>query len=143
DLHAHVYPGGTWLGVDAEYVGNRSGTTTFVDAGSAGPSNIDGFVGHVIEPSAVRIIPFVNVSFAGLASFGTEAPECEDPRLLRPDDVLRAIGRHRDVVAGVKVRIGRSASGSAGLSPLVTALEVAAEAGLPVMCHLDEPPPQR
>ena len=39
DLHTHVYWGGTSLGVDAAEVARRSGTTTFVDAGSAGPGN--------------------------------------------------------------------------------------------------------
>ena len=38
DLHTHVYWGGTSLGVDAVEVARRSGTTTFVDAGSAGPA---------------------------------------------------------------------------------------------------------
>jgi dihydroorotase len=38
DLHTHVYWGGTSLGVDAAEVARRSGTTTFVDAGSAGPA---------------------------------------------------------------------------------------------------------
>ncbi|HEU5481269.1 MAG TPA: hypothetical protein VFU90_15595, partial [Candidatus Tumulicola sp.] len=42
DLHTHVYWGGTSLGVEAEPVMRRSGTTTFVDAGSAGPGNFAG-----------------------------------------------------------------------------------------------------
>src|SRR6202011_4327240 len=37
DLHTHVYWGGTSLGVEAVEVARQSGTTTFVDAGSAGP----------------------------------------------------------------------------------------------------------
>ena len=39
DLHSHVYWGGTSLGVDAEIIAKRSGTTTFVDAGSAGAAS--------------------------------------------------------------------------------------------------------
>jgi len=53
DLHTHVYWGGTSLSVDAEFVGRRSGTTTFVDAGTAGPGNFLGFRKHVIERSAL------------------------------------------------------------------------------------------
>src|SRR5215831_18336186 len=63
DLHTHVYWGGTTLGVDAAGVARRSGTTTFVDAGSAGPGNFHGFRRHVIEPSPLRIFPYLNVSF--------------------------------------------------------------------------------
>jgi dihydroorotase len=51
DLHTHVYWGGTSLGVDAAEVARRSGTTTFVDAGSAGSDIFHGFRRHVIEPS--------------------------------------------------------------------------------------------
>ena len=57
DLHTHVYWGGTSLGVEAVEVARQSGTTTFVDAGSAGPGTFHGFRRHVIEPSPLRIIP--------------------------------------------------------------------------------------
>jgi len=57
DLHTHVYWGGTSLGVEAAEVARQSGTTTFVDAGSAGPGIFHGFRRHVIEPSPLRIIP--------------------------------------------------------------------------------------
>ncbi|MBV9152839.1 MAG: amidohydrolase/deacetylase family metallohydrolase, partial [Alphaproteobacteria bacterium] len=66
DLHTHVYWGGTSLGVDAGAVARRSGTTTFVDAGSSGAGNFNGFRRHVIEPSPVRILPYLNVSFPGI-----------------------------------------------------------------------------
>src|SRR5947209_6833293 len=39
DLHSHVYWGGTSLGVDADRLAAKSGTTTFIDAGSAGAGN--------------------------------------------------------------------------------------------------------
>jgi dihydroorotase len=41
----------------------------------------------------------------------------------------------------VKVRVGRHASGAAGIAPLDIALEVADAVGLPLMAHIDEPPP--
>src|SRR5262249_48177905 len=52
DLHTHVYWGGTSLGIDAEDFCRRSGVTTAVDTGSAGPGNFSGFRKHVIERSA-------------------------------------------------------------------------------------------
>ena len=36
DLHAHVYRGATYYGVDADEIGARSGVTSWIDAGSAG-----------------------------------------------------------------------------------------------------------
>src|SRR6202171_4349837 len=62
DLHTHVYWGGTSLGVDAPALARSGAVTTFVDTGSAGPGNFAGFRRHVIEPSPVRIIPYMSVS---------------------------------------------------------------------------------
>ena len=145
DLHTHVYWGGTSLGVDAAAVARQSGTTTFVDAGSAGPGNFHGFRRHVIEPSPLRIIPFLNVSFPGIFAFSgpVMVGECADLRLIDPRECVRVIEANRDVIAGVKVRVGRSAGGASGVAPLDIALEVAQETGLPVMAHLDNPPPSR
>jgi dihydroorotase len=145
DLHTHVYWGGTSLGVDAAEVARRSGTTTFVDAGSAGPGIFHGFRRHVIEPSPLRIIPYLNVSFPGIfaLSAAVAVGECADLRLLDPRECVRVIEANRDLIAGVKVRVGRNAGGASGVAPLDTALEVAEETGLPVMAHLDNPPPSR
>jgi dihydroorotase len=145
DLHTHVYWGGTSLGVDAVEVARRSGTTTFVDAGSAGPGIFHGFRRHVIEPSPLRIIPYLNVSFPGIfaLSAAVAVGECADLRLLDPRECVRVIEANRDLIAGVKVRVGRNAGGASGVAPLDIALEVAEETGLPVMAHLDNPPPSR
>jgi dihydroorotase len=145
DLHTHVYWGGTSLGVDAAEVARRSGTTTFVDAGSAGPGNFRGFRRHVIEPSPLRIIPFLNISFPGIFAFAASVMvgECADLRLLDLRECVRVIKANRDLIAGVKVRVGRNAGGASGAAPLDMALEVAEESGLPVMAHLDNPPPSR
>ena len=145
DLHTHVYWGGTSLGVDAAEVARQSGTTTFVDAGSAGPGNFHGFRRHVIESSPLRIIPFLNISFPGIFAFGASVMvgECADLRLLDLRECVRVIKANRDLIAGVKVRVGRNAGGASGAAPLDMALEVAEESGLPVMAHLDNPPPSR
>lgn len=145
DLHTHVYWGGTSLGIDAAEVARRSGTTTFVDAGSAGAGTFHGFRRHVIEPSPLRIIPYLNVSFPGIfaVSAAVSVGECADLRLLDARECARVIRANRDLVAGVKVRVGRNAGGASGVAPLDIALEVAEETGLPVMAHLDNPPPSR
>jgi dihydroorotase len=145
DLHTHVYWGGTSLGVDAAALARQSGTTTFVDAGSAGPGNFHGFRKHVIEPSPVRILPYLNVSFAGIYAFSPSVMigECADIRLLDLRECRRVAQENRDLVVGIKVRVGRGASGDSGVAPLDMALEAAESVGLPVMCHLDFPPPSR
>jgi dihydroorotase len=145
DLHTHVYWGGTSLGVEATEVARRSGVTTCIDAGSAGPGNFHGFRRHVIEPSPVRILAYLNLSFAGIYAFSASVMigECADIHLLDLRECRRVAEANRDLVVGIKVRVGRHASGASGIAPLDMALEVAEAAGMPVMCHLDYPPPSR
>src|SRR5271155_478896 len=83
DLHSHVYWGGTSLGIDAEDFCRRSGVTTAVDTGSAGPGNFAGFRKHVIEKSEVRILAYLHVSFAGIYAFSTRVAVGESPLLVR------------------------------------------------------------
>ena len=143
DLHTHVYWGGTSLGIDAEDFARRSAVTTCVDTGSAGPGNFAGFRKHVIERSAVRILPYLHVSFAGIYGFSNRVMvgEGHDIRLLAARDCLEVVEANRDLIIGIKVRIGRTASGTAGIVPLDVAEQVADAANLPMMVHIDEPPP--
>lgn len=145
DLHTHVYWGGTSLGVAAELLARTGGVTTFIDAGSAGPGNFHGFRKHVIEPSPVRILPYLNVSFPGIFAFSKTVMvgECSDMRLIDAREAVRVALENKDLVLGIKVRVGKSASGTSGIMPLDIALDVAEEAGLPLMAHLDMPPPAR
>lgn len=145
DLHTHVYWGGTSLGVNADGIGPASGTTTFVDAGSAGAGNILGFRRHVIERSQVRILALLNISFAGIFAFSRRVMmgECGDLRLCDAREAVAAVREHAAVISGMKVRVGRHAGDASGLAPLNIALEVAEQMGLPLMAHLDDPPPSR
>jgi dihydroorotase len=143
DLHTHVYWGGTSLGVDPLALARSAGVSTLVDTGSAGPGNFPGFRAHVIDPSPVRIIAYVNISFAGIYGFSRRimVGEGGDQRLMAPQDTLDVLDAHRDAIAGVKVRVGRHASGTAGIVPVEIARQVAEEAGVPMMVHIDHPPP--
>ena len=146
DLHTHVYWGGTSIGVDAVALARKSATATFVDAGTAGAGNFPGFRKHVIEPALpVRILPLLNVSYAGIFAFSSTVMvgECEDLRLLDLKECVRVAQENADLIVGIKVRVGRSASGSSGVAPMDMALEVAEATGLPLMAHLDHPPPSR
>jgi dihydroorotase len=143
DLHTHVYWGGTSLGIDVEDFCRRSGVTTAVDTGSAGPGNFAGFRKHVIERSQVRILAYLHVSFAGIYAFSPRVMvgESEEIRLMAPIDAAEVANANRDIIVGIKVRVGARASGRSGTVPLDIALQVAEETGLPVMAHIDDPPP--
>ena len=145
DLHTHVYWGGTSIGVDPDQHADKSACTTLVDAGTAGPGNFPGFLKHVIEPARVRVVPFLNVSFAGIFAFSESVMigECSNLELLNAKEALAVAVQNRDTIAGIKVRVGRYASGASGVEPMMIALDVCEEADLPLMCHLDHPPPSR
>jgi dihydroorotase len=143
DLHTHVYWGGTSLGIDAEEFCRTSGVTTSVDTGSAGPGNFAGFRKHVIEPSEVRILAYLHVSHAGIFGFSNRVMvgESEELRLMDPISAAEVADANRDLIVGIKVRVGRHSSGTSGIVPLEIALEVADQVGMPLMCHIDHPPP--
>jgi dihydroorotase len=108
DLHTHVYWGGTSLGIDAEDFCRRSGVTTAVDTGSAGPGNFAGFRKHVIERSEVRILAYLHVSFAGIYAFSPRVMvgESEELRLMAPFDAV-------EVATPIATSSSESKSGSA------------------------------
>src|SRR5271165_4358419 len=142
DLHTHVYWGGTSLGVDPVRL-LKGGCTTLVDTGSAGPGNYAGFLAHVIQTSPVRILAFLNVSFAGIYGFSHRVMVGEggDLRLMAPIDTVEAARAHPDTIVGIKVRVGMHASQGSGVIPLDIARQAAEELGLPMMVHIDHPPP--
>jgi dihydroorotase len=143
DLHTHVYWGGTSLGIDAEEFCRTSGVTTAVDTGSAGPGNFAGFRRHVIEKSEVRILAYLHISFAGIYGFSHRVMvgESEEMRMMAPRDAAEVADANRDLIVGIKVRVGLHASGTSGVAPLDIALQVADEIGMPLMAHIDHPPP--
>lgn len=143
DMHAHVYWGGTALGIDGDALAKRAGTTTWLDVGSAGAGNFEGFHRHVIARSETRILALLHVSFAGIFAFSKDVMvgESKDRDLLEPEVCARVAMAHPELIRGIKVRIGARTSGVHGLTPLHLALEAAERAGLPVMCHIDDMPP--
>lgn len=143
DLHTHVYWGGTSLGIDADEFCRTSGVTTSIDTGSAGPGNFAGFRKHVIERTEVRILAYLHISFAGIYAFSKThmVGESKNMELMAPRQAVEIAEKNRDVIVGIKVRVGLHASGDQGTAPLNVALQVADEVGMPLMCHIDHPPP--
>ena len=151
DLHNHVYRGGNSLSIDPESVLMRSGVTTWVDAGSAGAGNFSGFYEFVIQKSRVRIIPFLNIAFAGIFGFMpnrsqanpvTVVGELCDIRLAHLDAAVQTADRYADIIAGIKIRSGVDDScGCAGIEPVLTAKKAAAIIKKPLMVHIGYPPP--
>ena len=139
DLHAHVYRGATFWGIDADAVGSRSGVTCWIDAGSSGALTLAGLREFIIARSAVRIYALLNIAYIGLTG-----PDYELRNLEYCDTGLFEIvaNQNRDVVLGVKVRMGQSTVGPSHIEPIKRAREAADRCQLPLMVHIATPPPE-
>jgi dihydroorotase len=144
DFHTHVYWGGTSISIDADKLARRCGTTTWLDVGSAGPGNFAGFRKHVMEVSQTRILAYLHVSHAGIFAFSPSVMvgESQDMRLMDTETCAAVARDNPDLIRGIKVRVGANTSGVNGIAPLYHAIEAADRVGLPVMCHIDRPPPR-
>lgn len=138
DLHVHVFWGASPFGIEPDRHCLASGTTTVVDAGSAGALTFPAFRRYVIEVARTRILPFLNIGATGLLSSGLG--ELEDLRFIDKAAALQTIERHRDLVQGIKVRLSHEIVGDNGHVALKTALEVSEVARLPIMVHVGDTP---
>ncbi|HTS51957.1 MAG TPA: amidohydrolase/deacetylase family metallohydrolase [Burkholderiales bacterium] len=140
DLHAHVYPQASALGLPADELVPYTATTTYVSAGDAGANNFSAFKHYIIAQSRLRIFAFVHISNIGLAGF----PVGEELNLdyLDVEAAARTVAENADVALGVKVRMTKSIVGANGLEPLKRALAAAERAGggARVMCHIGDAP---
>lgn len=144
DIHTHVYWGATYLSVDANVVARTGGTTTLVDAGSSGAATFAGFRRFIVDQSEPRVLAFLNISQPGMFCYGINmmVGEVDDFRLLSAKAAFEVADKNRDVIVGIKVRLGATESGALSLGALDVALEAADWLGLPVMAHVELPPPR-
>lgn len=124
DLHTHVYEHATPLGIDGDTFCLRRGTTTVIDAGSAGYLIFPGLRHHIAERATCRVLAFLHISSIGLAASGlggeSRLPgELESLAFAAVPDAAAFINENRDMIVGVKIRVSASvaADGKYGLIP--------------------------
>lgn len=139
DLHAHVFRGQD-LGLDVDVIGPRSGTTTYVDAGSAGAHLFGAFLRSTVETASSRIVAFLNISTIGTTSI-LLAGELANLDYCDEAACESAVARYSEHIVGIKVRASGNVAGPNGLEALRRALRVAERVGLPVMVHVGPTPP--
>src|SRR3954469_6980926 len=69
DLHSHVYPYGSAIGIPADELVPHQGTTTCVSAGDTGANNFAAFRRHIVAQTRTRLYAFVHIANMGLAPF--------------------------------------------------------------------------
>lgn len=138
DLHTHIFPDGTFWGVDPEPVSWRTGVTTFVDAGSAGAFSAGALLHQCANRSSPRVYAFLNISTIGLIA---ETGESRRAELCDAKLAAATIEAHREFFVGVKCRLDHRAVGEMGLLPLHRAIQAAEATALPVMVHIGAGPP--
>lgn len=143
DIHTHIYHKATFYGVDPDLIAARSVVATMVDAGSAGAGNFAGLRDFIFARSPFRLLAYLNISYPGIFAFDRDfvVGEAAIRELLSIDRCVEVAAENRDVIVGVKVRLGSNTSGSVGLEALDRAVSAAERLSLPVMSHIGRPPP--
>ncbi|MEK7406042.1 MAG: amidohydrolase family protein, partial [Acidobacteriota bacterium] len=107
DLHTHCAWGVTGLSIEADPVAARSGTTTWVDAGSFSCEQAGGFRRFTVERAQARIFGYVYLYP------DTRNPDIEPVKYVR--GFMRRTGEaavaNRDIVLGIKMQVGSNMNG--------------------------------
>ena len=136
DLHAHVFPYGSAIGIPADELVANQATTTLVSAGDAGANNIAAFRRFIVPATRARLYAFVHIANHGLTGF--PVPELYNIDFAQVDAAARAIAENSDIVLGAKVRMSENVIAKHGLEPLKRAIMACERSGTggKVMCHI-------
>ena len=136
DLHAHVYPYGSALGLPADEMVPFDGVTTVVSAGDAGANNIAGLRRFIAAQSRTRTFAFVHIANMGLAAF--PVAELYNIDFAQVDACAKAIAENPDFALGAKVRMSENVIAQHGAEPLRRAIQACELSGRPakIMMHI-------
>ena len=136
DLHCHVFPYGSAIGIPADELVAHQCTTTCVSAGDAGANNFAAFRRYVVAQTRTRLYAFVHIANIGLAGF--PVPELYNIHYARVEEAARAVAENADLVLGIKVRMSENVIAKHGTEPLKRAIAACEKAGTgtKVMCHI-------
>ena len=136
DLHAHVFPYGSAIGIPADELVPFQATTTLVSAGDAGANNIAAFRRAIVGQTRSRLYAFVHIASIGLAGF--PVPELYNIDYAQVEAAAKAVAENADLVIGLKVRMSENVIAKNGLEPLRRAIQACEMAGTggKVMCHI-------
>jgi dihydroorotase len=128
DIHTHVT-----RSADGPALCLADGVTGLIDAGSQGADHIDVAIAAARSaPQPCRVL--INIGRAGILPEG----DTMDIKRADVDAAREAIGRNREMIAGVKARLSRDVAGSNDFEVLQRAQQVASSFHLTVMIHMGQ-----
>src|SRR6202165_4848618 len=136
DLHCHVYPYGSAIGIPADELVGHQSTTTCVSAGDAGANNFAGFRRFIVAQTRTRLYAFVHIANIGLTPF--PLPELYMIDYADVAACARTVAENADIAIGVKVRMSDNIIAKNGAEPLKRAIQACEMAGTggKVMAHI-------
>ena len=141
DLHGHFYHGGNPTAVHPDEICLSSGTTTGIDAGSAGFLNYEAMRDYVFPAHNTRLLAFLHVSGVGLANNRLLGGGLHDMRMIDVDQTADAIKNNPGFCFGVKVRMHVNAVAYWNAHDAMKAARaVADQAGTRLMVHVSGTP---
>src|SRR5882757_2707096 len=136
DLHCHVYPYGSAIGIPADELVQFQGTTTVVSAGDAGVNNLAALRRYIVAQSRARMYAFVHIANNGLSAF--PVAELYNIDNAQVEACAMALSENPDFLIGVKVRMSENVIFKHGLEPLKRAIQACELCGWPakMMVHI-------
>lgn len=141
DLHGHFYHGGNSTAVNPDEICLSSGTTTGVDAGSAGCLNYLAMRDYVFPAHKTRLLCFLHIGGVGLALNRLLGGGLHDMRIIDVDQTADAIKSNPGFCFGVKVRMHVNAVAYWNAHTAMKAARAAADqSGTKLMVHVSGTP---
>src|SRR5438034_822916 len=136
DLHCHVYPYGSAIGIPADELVQHQCTTTVVSAGDAGVNNLAALRRYIVAQSRSRMYAFVHIANNGLSAF--PVAELYNIDNAQMEACAMALAENPDFLIGVKVRMSENVIFKHGLEPLKRAIQACEMCGWPakMMVHI-------
>jgi dihydroorotase len=136
DLHCHVYPYGSAIGIPADELVQFQGTTTVVSAGDAGVNNLAALRRFIVAQSRTRIYAFVHIANNGLSAF--PVAELYNIDNAQVEACAMALAENPDFLIGVKVRMSENVIFKHGIEPLKRGIQACEMCGWParMMVHI-------
>src|ERR1700719_2725880 len=136
DLHCHVYPYGSAIGIPADELVPYQCTTTVVSAGDGRGNKLARLRRFIVAQTRARMYAFLHIANNGLSAF--PVAELYNIDNAQVEACAMGLAENPDFLIGVKVRMSENVIFKHGLEPLKRAIQACEMCGWPaqMMVHI-------